>query len=460
MAAKPPVLQGWLTTGREKITVQTAYASRYSVWVEGNNGQFGTDIENLEISLNDKLIQIGPCRVLPERNGENARRLVAVGKIHDFEKLFFHSKIETLESAAINLALIFGYKNSIDPAFRNYVSDLNVYLNVLDRMDKDCLDEPPDVREVIQQSVIQSVGKDLRDYMEKQHAQLDRVVSGFSEKEHEHHGFYFRRQLWNILLRAPIMARTNLKPRGYNGDSETMRMVYLDDYQGDSTFGRVMHKFSVGQQAAQAVRNRREEVAGMLHRFTKQCVLPASQKLRILSVACGPAFEVRDILRTPEDCARMHFSLFDQDQQALLEAAGLVSDMENALRTQISADFIRESVRTMLVTRALQERWGQFHFIYSMGLFDYLTAPVAAAVIKKLYQLLTPAGEMAIGNFYVVNPSRFYMEYWHDWKIIYRTEDDFIQLVDDLPGAEASVNYDKTRIQMLLHIKKAADATA
>lgn len=462
MTPQPPVLQGWLTAGRMRITVQAAYASRYSVWVEGNGEQLGPEIENLEISLNDKLIQIGACRVLPGKNGEHARRLVAVGKTHDFEKLFFHSKVETLESAGVNLALIFGYKNSIDPAFRNFVSDLtydlNVYLNVLDQMDADCANEPPDVREVIQQSIISSVGRELRDYMEKQNAQLDRVVSGFSEKEHEHHGFYFRRQLWNILLRAPIMARTNLKPRGYNGDSEMMRMIYLDNYQGDSTFGKVMHKFSVDQQAAQAVRNRRHEVAGMLHRFIEKSPLPESQKLRVLSVACGPAFEVRDILRTPQDCARMHFSLFDQDQQALLEAAGLVSDIESALHTEISADFIRESVRTMLVTRALQERWGQFHFIYSMGLFDYLTAPVATAVLRKLYQLLTPGGEMAIGNFYVVNPSRFYMEYWHDWKIIYRTEDDFTRLVDNLPGAEVSVEYDATRIQMMLHVRKASNA--
>jgi len=463
MAAQPPILKGWLTAGKKRITVQAAYASRYSVWVEGNGESFGPDFENFEICLNDKLIEIGPCRVLPGKNEEHARRLVAVGKTHDFEKLFFHSKIETLESAAANLPLIFGYKNSIDPAFRNFVSDLtydlNVYLNVLDQMDNDCGGEPPEVQEVIRESIISSVGKDLHDFMERQIRQLDRVVSGFSEAENEHHGFYFRRQLWNILLRAPIMARTNLKPRGYNGDSEMMRMIYLDGYQGESTFGKIMHKFSVDQAAAQAVRNRRKEVAGMLHQFIERFPLPASEKLRVLSVACGPAFEVRDILRTPADCARMHFSFFDQDQQALLEAAGLVSELERSLKSEVSADFIRESVRTMLVTRALQERWGQFHFIYSMGLFDYLTAPVAVAVLKKLYQLLTPGGEMAIGNFYVVNPSRFYMEYWHDWKIIYRTEGDFTRLVADLPAAEVSVEYDATRIQMLLHVRKAPNGS-
>jgi extracellular factor (EF) 3-hydroxypalmitic acid methyl ester biosynthesis protein len=422
----------------------------------------GPEIENLELALEDKLIQVGPCRVLQgPRNGEPALRLVAVERIHNFEKLFFHAKIDTLESAALNLSLIFGYKNSIDPAFRAYVSDLtydlNVYLNVFDQMDAEYANEPAEVREVVQRGIIAGVGQDLLAYMERQKELLERVVDGFTEGEHEHHGFYFRRQLWNILLRAPLTARTNLKPRGYNGDSEMMRMIYLDDYQGDSTFGKILHKFWVDLPAAQAVRNRRLEIAGVLHRFIGECSLPGSERLRVLSVACGPAFEVGDILKAPEDCARIHFSLFDQDEQALLEASGLIAEIEKSLRAEVSVDFIRESVRTMLVTRALQQRWGQFHFIYSMGLFDYLTAPVAAAVIRKLFQLLTPGGQMVVGNFYVVNPSRYYMEYWGDWKIIYRTEEDLARLVENVPGAEVSVTFDETRIQMLLHVRKRDD---
>ena len=459
MAQQPPVLQGWLTTSARKITVQAAYASRYSLWVEGNGEPLGPEIENLELAVEDKLIQVGPCRVVSS-NGGPARRVVALEKIHDFEKLFFHAKVDTLESSALNLSLILGYKDSIDPAFRNYVSDLtydlNVHLNMLDQMDSECLNEPPEVLDVIQGSIIKNVGKELYQYMERQAAGLERVVNGFSEKEHEHHGFYFRRQLWNILLRAPIMARTNLKPRGYNGDSEMMRMIYLRDYQGESTFGKIMHKFSVEQPAAQAVRNRRLLVADMLHRFTRECTLPAGEKVRILSVACGPAFEVKDILRTAADCERMHFSFFDQDQHALLEAAGMISDMEKSLKSEVSADFIRESVRTMLVTRALQERWGQFHFIYSMGLFDYLDGAGGHGGHPQALPAPDPGGEMVIGNFYVVNPSRYYMEYWHDWRIIYRTEDDFIRLVD-APDAEVSVKFDETKIQMLLHIRKKGD---
>ncbi len=468
------VFEGLLTEGREKFPVRARYASRYSLWIEGNGRPGSADINNLSLLVGDKLVDIGPCRIVDaadqgaeagsvteaEPVGDDGRpwlRLVPAARLHDFEKLFFHARSETLDRASLNLPLILGYKDRIDPGFRHFVSDLtydlNVYAGLFDQMDAEYRDEPRAIARSIQESIIGTVGGTLRSYLDAQARELERIVGGFSESEHEHHGFYFRRQLWNILLRAPIMARTNQKPRGYNGDSEMMRMVYLNDYMGDTTFGKILHKYSLDQPAAQAVRNRRQAVADLLHHCADERAGGAG-RLRVLSVACGPCFEVREILRTPAECERMHFSLFDQDQQALLEAAGLIAGLEKSLGTEISADFIRESVRTMLVTRALKERWGQFDFIYSMGLFDYLTAPVACAVLRKLYQLLTPGGEMAIGNFFVSNASRFYMEYWHDWKIIYRTEEDFLRMADGLPGARVDLRFDETRIQMLLHVRK------
>ncbi len=256
---------------------------------------------------------------------------------------------------------------------------------------------------------------------------------------------------------SPIMARTNVKPRGYNGDSEMMRLIYLNDYQGDSTFGRLLHKYSVSRAAAQAVRNRRTWIASMIHRYAAEHPPRPPALVRVLSVACGPAMEVRDILGSPEECRRLHFSLFDQDPQALLEASGLIREIETRQGVDVSVDFIKESVRTMLVTRALQERWGQFHFIYSMGLLDYLTAPVATAVLRKLFQLMEPGGEMVIGNFALDNPNRVFMEYWHDWKIIHRSAEDLRRLAMGITGAQVDVKADETGIQMLLDIRKKAD---
>jgi extracellular factor (EF) 3-hydroxypalmitic acid methyl ester biosynthesis protein len=108
----------------------------------------------------------------------------------------------------------------------------------------------------------------------------------------------------------------------------------------------------------------------------------------------------------------------------------------------------------MLFSRQLKQKWGQFHFIYSMGLFDYLNSRVAAAVLDRLYRILKPGGELVVGNFHVSNASRYYMQYWGEWVLLYRTEEEFRSLFRNHSRAQVSVLYDKTGSQMFLHIKK------
>ena len=89
-----------------------------------------------------------------------------------------------------------------------------------------------------------------------------------------------------------------------------------------------------------------------------------------------------------------------------------------------------------------------------MGLFDFLTPPAARVVLSKLFQLLTPGGEMIIGNFHVSNPSIIYMEYWLDWVLYCRTEEEFKRLLSSEPTAQSSVFFENTGSQMFLHVKK------
>ena len=159
-------------------------------------------------------------------------------------------------------------------------------------------------------------------------------------------------------------------------------------------------------------------------------------------------------LTTAQDCSRFHFTLLDQDETALAEATSQINQLEKRLGAKIEVEFLSESVRTMLATPKLDKMWGQFDYIYSMGLFDYLTMPVAKAVLTKQYQILKIGGEMVIGNFHLSNPSRFYMEYWLDWVLYYRTEHEFIDLLKNVHSAETKVLFEDTGCQMFLQVKK------
>ena len=122
----------------------------------------------------------------------------------------------------------------------------------------------------------------------------------------------------------------------------------------------------------------------------------------------------------------------------------------------LKLSLVNDSVRTLLRRQGAKDRWGQFDFIYSMGLFDYLTPPVAKAVLARLYELLAPGGALVVGNYHEKNPGRFYMAYWCDWVLYYRTEVEMLALTQGLPGATTTLGYDATGCQMFLTVERAA----
>ncbi len=463
MKAQPKILSGWLTTESGTFEVEARYGTKYSVLIVFKEEIFIDETFDLELNVKNKKVPVGACRLImeSERRGKTFHIMPQIN-FYNFEKLFFRSKIENLEEAAMSLPSLIEYKEKIDPKFKEFVSDLsyelNVYDHLLTKIDDDAKNEPQEVRDFVENKFINSMGADLKAFMAESQDKLGEIVSSFSDKEHKIHSYFFRRQLWNVLLQSPFVARSNLRPRGYAGDSEMMRMIYRNDYEGESTFGKILHKCGVEQVAAESVRERRQTIKNKVQSMEEELNLPSEEKMRILSVACGPAMEIGDILKTKEDCSRLHFSLLDQDEEALSEASSLINIIERSLDTKVSHDLIQESVRVMLLNPDFLSRWGDFHFIYSMGLFDYFTAPVATSVLEKLYGVLKPGGEIAIGNFLTQHSSQMYMEYWLDWYLIYRTEEEFLKMAENLPGAQCKIVLDQYNVQMFLQVKKPLDA--
>jgi extracellular factor (EF) 3-hydroxypalmitic acid methyl ester biosynthesis protein len=289
--------------------------------------------------------------------------------------------------------------------------------------------------------------------MDQRLVELDAVTRDFDRAEHERHGYYLRRMLWEFLLTSEIHRRTNLKPRGYAGDAEMMELLYENRWAGRTVFSKLLHKHAVEQPAAQAVRNRRQLICRQLtERFSQPG--EGAAPVRALSVACGPAWELRDLFQHPEDADRLHLTLLDQDPVALDCARACVAEREAALGRALPVAYVADSVRTMIRTPRIAERFGRFDFIYSMGLFDYLTPPVAKAVVGRLFEQLAPGGRLVVGNYHAENPSRWYMAYWLDWALYYRTEEEFLALAGKLQGHSAAVSFDASGCQMFLTVDR------
>jgi len=462
MNLSSPQIKAELLDGNQSIQVEARYLSKYSIYVRFLNGDSFPDgfiFPKIVMCLNGSRVKLGPGRLIKNADPSAKKdRIVFVKDIYDLDRLFFKKSIDKLQSSFINIPLILGHKDKIRAEFKDFTADLtydiNVYKDIFDQIDYKIAGESDDVIKIIRQSILDTEGRKLMAFLDEKLLELQKLISGYSADEHERHGFYFRKQLWNIIISSPIMKRTNIKPRGYAGDFEMMRMIYDNKYLGDSIFGMIMHKHPLEHPAAQAVRARRKLIAQSFLDIENKKEWVSEKELKILSVACGPAYELRDILNNSNDYSRYQFTLLDQDPLALESADLLVKSLESQLACKLNVSYLNESVRMMLTTRQIADKWGEFNFIYSMGLFDYLTPPAARVVIHKLFQLLAPGGEMIVGNFHTSNPSRHYMEYWLDWVLYYRTEEEFRELLASEPTATISLFFENTGSQMFLHIKK------
>jgi len=457
-----PLVRATLSEGDLRIPIEATFRAKYSLMVRALNGHpLREDLvySKLEMELGGDQVEIGPCRFIADPGPENGfgGYLVCVDDVLDFENLILNNSSIKLQSTFATLPAVLSHKDMIKPAFKEYTAnltyDLSVYKKLFDDLDHEYRDEPATVRAQLQRTILDGEGRNFMSYLDDRLGELTELVSKFSKEENRRHGFYFRRQLWHIIQCSRIMKRGNLKPRGYSGDSEMMRMLYEDRFDGDSTFSKLMHKHPTEQPGSQAVRNRRRIIAEMIHRFSeRRGIVP--EGIKVLSVASGAAPELRSVFRAGSDAERFRVTLLDQDQIALHEAAEDIQGVEDLLGAKIRINFLNHSVRTMLLAPQLKDGLGRFDLIYSMGLFDYLTPRVAEALLGKLLQLLRPGGEMIVGNFHISNPSRYYMEYWLDWVLFYRTEGEFMSLLDTSPSKDrARIFFEDAGCQMFLQIE-------
>lgn len=69
---------------------------------------------------------------------------------------------------------------------------------------------------------------------------------------------------------------------------------------------------------------------------------------------------------------------------------------------------------------------------HSAGLFDYLTTPVAGALLSRMFEMLKPGGKFLVANFANTCTEIGYMEAFMDWWLIYRDEAQMKTLVEVL----------------------------
>jgi hypothetical protein len=231
--------------------------------------------------------------------------------------------------------------------------------------------------------------------------------------------------LRQLLHTDPFTWRAFSKPRGYAGDAVMMDYIYgmgqaAPAAHAATPLGREIFRYMDTRPSARAVRFRRGLIGRMLDNAADR---PDS---RVLAVAAGHLREV-ELSTAARERRFAEFVAFDQDQASLALVA------RDYARFGVKAQ--PGSVRHILAGKA---GLGHYDFVYAAGLYDYLNAPVAAALTRRLFEMTRPGGTLLIPNFVTGMRDIGYMETFMDWSLIYRDHSDMYQLAMALPMDQIS----------------------
>jgi hypothetical protein len=229
--------------------------------------------------------------------------------------------------------------------------------------------------------------------------------------------------LCQLLHQDPFTHRAFTKPCGYAGDAELLDFIYGREEgwpvpAGTSDVGRQIFEFTTRSPACEAVRARRGFVAELIDRLVDEVPRP-----HILSVAAGHLREA--LLSSAVKRRRLgRFVAVDADADSMAEV--------RLSYARHGVEAIQATARQLVTGRLAL---GQFDLIYSTGLFDYVPQQAARRLTWRLFQLLRPRGRLLVANFLPGIADLGYMESYMDWKLIYRTRREMLEISLDVPQA-------------------------
>ena len=285
----------------------------------------------------------------------------------------------------------------------------------------ECILQIKELFESIQDISYQKLKQNENDHLNKitnLHNNLYQVLGHVSTETYNSVRDLYRKELNSYWLQGAITNRVITKPLGYHGDYRTIEYMYENKAEGSSELGRLLHDFVTSDKACQSVRARKTYLSDKI-----KSICSENNNCTILSVASGPAAELRDVLSS--NISPHKIVLLDQDQDALEYSIDKIKKINKSTEIiPIQASIID----VMKKGNGLLNDHQPFDYIYSAGLYDYLSDIIAKRLTKYLLTILSEDGEIEIGNFENY-PIGFFSKISGDWELILRNEMDLLKLL-------------------------------
>lgn len=361
--------------------------------------------------------------------------------------------LQAASEAKIATAETFNKQLEIPKDLRLTILEMKSFLTTLkenimkieNQLPVDNADENSEYRQAVTQSMSDFLGV----LIPKCYKEIPAMLENSDAKTREAAIAFGQAQLGPLIYGAPFAHRAYAKPRGYAGDYEMMNHLYRNEPVGRTLFDQCLHKYFIDEPAGQAVKNR----GYYLLEKIKELVAKSDKKLiRILAVASGPAMEQQLFLKESKafPSKDIEFTCIDQDEESLKHAQRQLFSIERFVRSGYSFNFTNLAIKN-IIARGLPEKG--YDLIYTAGLFDYFSDPVAQVAGQRLAEGLAPDGSLIIGNFSKNNPSQPFMEMVLEWHLLYRSPEDMMRIFKGI-GSSVEIEQEKLGINLFAVIKK------
>lgn len=220
-----------------------------------------------------------------------------------------------------------------------------------------------------------------------------------------------RAELRPWLTRSRLAERMAERRAGEPARYRSLAHIYRNQPEGDDAAGLLLDAYLLRRPFADALRERRAEISDALQEEVRRRATP-ERVVRILSLGCGPARALADLLDQPGIASLISLTAVDDDQEAIVYANNLLKG--HAPLADIT--FHQASPRDLSLT-GLDHRG--YDVVASLYVADNLETADLAATIRRASGWLNPGGTVLMAAFSDRDPDRWVTDLLLDWRPVY-----------------------------------------
>jgi extracellular factor (EF) 3-hydroxypalmitic acid methyl ester biosynthesis protein len=322
---------------------------------------------------------------------------------------------------------------TVAPDFKVAVADMQTFLHDLQlwlgKVQLAIQAMPPKRQAELEHNALEHLSAPAMKSLTALFEKFEELISQIEPSSLAAHSLFAKRALHPLVLCAPFMHRTFVKPLGYAGDYEMVRMMTDPPFQGSTLYAKLLNGFFVNTPPVVAHRNRIDTLLRHLQAETLR-VSRDGKRVRIFNLGCGPAMEIQRFMTSFAPSNMVDFTLLDFNAETVQFAKQILGQIKDKNRRQTKLSIVKKSV-AQLIKDSSSFKKNSYDLVYCAGLFDYLPDSVCSMLLNTFYELTAPGGKVLVSNVDVCNPSRGWMECMVDWYLTYRDAKQMYEIIPE-----------------------------